>query len=83
MDRLRELNVELIQVDFTARDRVTAREVERTERDNLPVNLIYPPNYPEEPAIMLSELVAPADVQRVLDRMEKIQKSLPPTETQP
>ena len=82
MDRLKELNVELIQVDFTARDKITAREVERTERDNLPVNLIYPPNYPEEPAIMLDELVAPADVQRVLDRMQKIQEMMP-AETQP
>ena len=82
VDRLKELNVELIQVDFTARDKITAREVERTERDNLPVNLIYPPNYPEEPAIMLDELVAPADVQRVLDRMQKIQEMMP-AETQP
>ena len=45
---------------------VIAKEIERTDRDNLPVNLIYPPNYPEEPAIMLNELVVPDDVQRRL-----------------
>ena len=82
-DRLRELNVELVQVDFTdTSDQVIAKEIERTDRDNLPVNLIYPPNYPEEPAIMLNELVVPADVQKVLDRMEKIQGMMP-VETSP
>ena len=78
------MNVELVQVDYTdTSDKVITREIARTERSNLPVNLIYPPNYPEEPAIMLNELVTPADVNLVLDRMEKIIKQMPSPDTRP
>lgn len=76
-ERLKALDVELIQVDYTkTSDRVITNEIARTERKNLPINLIYPPNYPEEPAILLNELVTPADVMLVLDRMEEIQNSM-------
>lgn len=73
-----------MRVDYTdTSDKVISKEIARTEQQNLPVNLIYPPNYPLEPAIMLNELVTPKDVLKVLERMEKIQASLPPIDTAP
>ena len=76
--RLRELNVELIQVDYTDLfDPNVTTELKRTDRSNIPINLIYPPNYPQEPAIMLPELFGPAEALKVLERMEKIQSQLP------
>ena len=72
MSRLKELNVSFVKVDFTAnRDRERA-ELKRTASDALPVNLVYPPNYPAEPAIKLSANILPGEFNRVLDRMEKI-----------
>ena len=36
---------------------------------NLPVNLIYPADYPNRPAIMLPEFVSPAVVLEALERV--------------
>jgi hypothetical protein len=47
-----------------------AKELSRVDRGQLPVNLLYPPNYPEEPAILLEELISPADVLEALGRLE-------------
>ena len=61
-----------MQADFTAnRDRERA-ELKRTGSDALPVNLIYPPNYPAEPAIKLSANLLESEINQVLDRMEEI-----------
>lgn len=72
VERLLELGVSFVKVDFTNREDEKWRELERTESDNLPTNLIYPPNYPTEPAIKLDSLFGPADVHKVLDRMEQV-----------
>lgn len=72
VERLLELGVSFVKVDFTNREDEKWRELERTESDNLPTNLIYPPNYPVEPAIKLDSLFGPAEVNKVLDRMEEI-----------
>lgn len=45
-------------------------DLARTTRVNIPVNLIYPANYPEEPAILLEELISPADALAALKRVE-------------
>ena len=61
-----------MQVDFTDKNKREALELKRAGADALPVNLIYPPNYPAEPAIKLSPNLLPGEINRVLDRMEKI-----------
>ncbi|QDT11208.1 hypothetical protein [Planctomycetes bacterium K23_9] len=68
--------MELIVVDDTLREERISRDLARADRQILPVNLIYPPNYPEEPAILLDEFIGPADALKVLERMEKIQNNL-------
>ena len=66
----------MVVVDDTLREARIAKDLKRVDRSLLPVNLIYPPNYPEEPAIMIDALFSPADALKVLDRMEKIQNSV-------
>ena len=75
VDRLNDLGVSFVKVDFTANKDRERLELERTSSSAIPVNLIYPPNYPAEPAIKLSPLVTPAEFDRVLDRMEEIIES--------
>jgi hypothetical protein len=70
--KLEELNVEFIVVDDTLLEPRISRDLARCDRSIIPVNLIYPPNYPEEPAILLEGLVSPADGLKVLARMEEI-----------
>ena len=74
VNRLKALNVSFVKVDFSSdREREAEwTELTRTGSDALPVNFIYPPNYPNEPAIKLSANVLPGEVNRVLDRMGKI-----------
>ncbi len=73
MAKLRELDVELVVVDDTLREQRIARDLLRVDRSIIPVNLIYPPNYPEEPCILLEGLISPGDALKVLARMELIQ----------
>ena len=66
------MGISFVAVDFSLKEEYKWKELKRTESKLLPVNLIYPPNYPEEPAIKMEALVSPADVNKVLDRMEEI-----------
>jgi hypothetical protein len=63
----------LVVVDDTLREQRIARDLLRVDRSIIPVNLIYPPNYPEEPCILLEGLISPSDALKVLARMEQIQ----------
>ena len=76
VERMNKMNVSFIAVDLSQRDEPAWRELTRTDTLSTPVNLIYPPNYPEEPAIKFEYLVSPADVHLVLDRMEAITAKL-------
>ena len=76
--KLEELNVELIVCDDTKREPRHAIEINRCDRTLLPVNLIYPHNYPQEPAILLDALFSPADALKILGRMEHIQNGTVP-----
>jgi len=76
LDKLEKLNVQLIKIDDTEKDPRIAKDLARSNRSIIPVNIIYPPNYPNEPAILLEELISPADALRVLDRMEEVLKSM-------
>jgi hypothetical protein len=37
--------------------------------------VIYPPNYPEEPAIMIDTLFGPKEALKMLDRIQNIMES--------
>ena len=69
---MKQLEVEFVVVDDTSREERIATDLKRVDRAQLPVNLIYPPNYPEEPAILLEEIIGPSDALTALERMEKI-----------
>ena len=77
--KLEELNVELVVIDDTLREERIARDLSRADRNIIPVNLVYPPNYPEEPCILLEGLIGPSDALKVLARMEEIQTGKPNT----
>ena len=59
----------LVTADLTSNDELIARDLGRADRKQIPVNLIYPPNYPEQPAILLEELITPNDALQALERM--------------
>jgi hypothetical protein len=71
--------VELVVVDDTLREERIATDLLRVDRSIIPVNLIYPPNYPQEPAILLEGFIGPNDALEVLARMELIQNGPPST----
>ena len=66
----------MVVVDNTKVEERIAEDLDRAGRKIIPVNLIYPPNYPEEPAILLEELISPDDALLALKRMEKIVKTV-------
>ena len=72
VQRMNKMNISFVTVDFTLKDDSNWKELARTDTYSTPVNFIYPPNYPQEPAIKLETLFSPTDVHRVLDRMEAI-----------
>ena len=69
--------MQFVVVDDTLKEERISKDLERADQKLIPVNLIYPPNYPAEPAVLLNELISPADALKVLARMEEIQNSLP------
>ena len=72
MEKLDELKVEFVVVDDTDFDERIAKDLSRANRSNIPVNIIYPPNYPAEPAILLDGLIGPTQALQVLARMEEV-----------
>lgn len=72
--KAKELNVEFVVVDDTLREERIARDLSRADRNNIPVNIIYPPSYPSEPAILLDGLIGPTQALQVLERMEEIRR---------
>lgn len=74
--KLEELDVELVVVDDTLREERIAKDLKRIDRTIIPVNLVYPPNYPEEPAILIDAVFSPQQALDVLARMEEIQSGL-------
>lgn len=51
------------------------RDLERIElkgggtQSNIPVNLIYPADYPTSPAVLLDEVISPDDVLKALEQV--------------
>lgn len=55
---------------MTGNEAVYKNELVRTDMKNLPVNLIYPADYPARPAIMLPEFISPEVALEALERIE-------------
>lgn len=62
----------MVVVDDTGKEPRIARDLKRVDREIIPVNLVYPPNYPDEPAILLEEIISADDALKVLDRIAEI-----------
>ncbi len=69
MKRIKELGVQLVKLDMTGNDPEYKAELNRCGMKNLPVNLLYPADYPESPAIMLPEFLSPGIALEALDRV--------------
>lgn len=50
-------------------DQTMIKELDRTDRKNIPVNIIYPADYPNRPAILLEENIWADDALEALERI--------------
>jgi thiol:disulfide interchange protein DsbD len=72
--QIEKLGVELVKVDYTDKSPEIAHDLSRSDQAIIPVNLVYPPNYPREPAIMLTGIMTPGQALKVFERMEEVNK---------
>ena len=68
LDRIKELDVLMVIADMTENDEVIAKDLERADRYNIPVNIVYPAD-PDAPAVLLEELISPEDTLKALNRV--------------
>ena len=59
----------LVKVDMTGNEQIYTTDLARADRRNIPVNLIYPADYPNRPAIMLEEIISPTQALEALERI--------------
>jgi len=69
-ERIKELDVALVAADLTKNDERIAKDLDRADRSQIPVNLVYPAD-PDEPGILLEELITPDDALKALDLVSK------------
>ncbi|NNE92021.1 MAG: hypothetical protein HKN23_10275 [Verrucomicrobiales bacterium] len=65
-EKLEELDVVLIQADNTARKPEIDTDIRRFDRVQLPVNIVVPSD-PDQPLILMPELISPEDAIRALE----------------
>ena len=75
LDKLKELGVTMVVADITDNSSEQSETIKQDlsragGRVSIPVNLIYPADYPNSPAILLEELISPSDALAALKRME-------------
>jgi thiol:disulfide interchange protein len=73
-EQIEKLGVELVKVDYTDKSPEITTDLQRSDQSMIPVNLIYPPNYPREPAILHSGIMTPGQALKMFERMETVQK---------
>ena len=66
---------------MTNNDQAMSKDLARADRRVIPVNLIYPVNYPAEPAILLEELISPGDAIKALEWASKSSETDKPIAT--
>ena len=74
--KLRDLGVVLVAADMTVTEESEAvkADLARADRFTISTYLLYPANYPEEPAILLEEVISPDDVLTALKRISPKKK---------
>lgn len=70
MEKIAALGVQLVKVDMTDNAQIHINDLSRAQRSNIPVNLVYPADYPNRPAILLEEIIWPSDAIEALRRIE-------------
>ena len=70
LKKLEDLGVALVKVDMTGNEAIYTKDLNRCERSNIPVNLVYPADYPKRPAILLEELFSPKQALQALERIK-------------
>lgn len=55
---------------MTGNEQIYTTDLARADRRNIPVNILYPADYPKRPAIMLEELISPKQALAALQRIE-------------
>jgi|GEM_PF-358685 len=75
MDKIESLGIALVKVDMTGNEQIYKTDLGRADRGNIPVNLLYPADYPNRPAIMLEELIWPSQALEALDRITPASES--------
>ena len=55
---------------MTGNEQIYIKDLARADRKNIPVNLVYPADYPNRPAILLEELISPGDALQALERID-------------
>lgn len=68
IDKVKQLGVQMVLVDMTAQEQEKTDDLSRADRKIIPVNLIYPADYPKRPAILLEEMISPEQVLEALER---------------
>ena len=76
MQALDDLNVALVVADMTSNETSSdiKQDLERIQlkgggtQSNIPVNMIYPADYPISPAVLLDEVISPDDVLKALEQ---------------
>jgi len=73
-DRLEALGVEMVKADMTSDTspltQAIKKDLSRMNRSQIPVMMMYPANYPKEPAILMEGLIFANDVLKALDAVE-------------
>jgi len=69
--KLKELGVEYVKVDMTVTSAQLNKDRDRSGRSGLPVNVIYPADYPNSPAILLEEAIYVDDALKALETASK------------
>lgn len=64
--------MELVKVDMTGKEAVYNDDLARADRSSIPVNLVYPADYPNRPAILLEELISPAQALEALNKIAPV-----------
>ena len=67
LDKLKELNVLLIQADNTDRLQSINDDLKRYDRANLPVNIVAPAN-PDAPVIIMPAIFGPEEALEALEQ---------------
>lgn len=73
---MKDLDVALVVADMTSNDASLEikKDLERIKlegggtQSNIPVNLIYPADYPNSKAVLLDELIGPDDVLKAIEQ---------------